>query len=75
MIEIVNTLVEELDIVSKIICQGKNFKHIMIPEYDCSQLPRIETDRKNLRDNFKLIFFSHLLKLGSSESGLKKISL
>lgn len=70
MVELADTLVKELGLASTIISQGKNFKHILIPEYDRGLLPGIETDGKNLPDDFKLAFFSHLHQFDQTEGNI-----
>ncbi|UPZ36497.1 hypothetical protein MUB18_20640 [Sphingobacterium sp. PCS056] len=60
MEEISNTLFSELNNAIQILEVAKNFKHIIIPEYDCSRLPEIGTNGKNLPENLKHEFFSHL---------------
>lgn len=72
MIELENLLLEELDNASTIINQSKNFKQIVIPEYDCPQLPGIETDGKNLPDDLKLMFFSHLHQFDQTDGNINE---
>ena len=70
MEDIAGILLTEIDSASKIISHNKSFKHIIIPEYDCSQLPGIETNGKNLPDNLKLSFFSHLHQYDHREGSI-----
>lgn len=70
MEEISNTLFSELNNAVQIIEGAKNFKHIIIPDYDCSQLPGIETNGKNLPDDLTLSFFSHLHKYDQIEGNI-----
>lgn len=60
MEEISNTLFSEVNNATQIIEEAKNFKHFIIPEYDCSTLPEIGTNGKNLPENLKDEFFFHL---------------
>lgn len=70
MNEIAATLQNEIETALKVIDHSKNFKHIIIPDYDCSQLPGIETNGKNLPDDLIASFFFHLHQYDHSEGNI-----
>lgn len=70
MEDIAGILLTEIDSASKIISHNKSFKHIIIPEYDCSQLPEIGTNGKDLPDDLIASFFFHLHQYDHSEGNI-----
>lgn len=70
MNKIAATIKKEIETALKVIENSKNFKHIIIPDYDCSKLPGIETNGKNLPDNLIESFFSHLHQYDQIEGNI-----
>lgn len=70
MLDIADTFLKELDLATRIISDSKTFKHIIIPEFDCSLLPGIETDGKELPEDLKFSIFSHIHQFDQVEGDI-----
>jgi len=58
---------KQIDDARKILSRGRLYKHILIPEFDCSLLPHYKTNGNNLPEEIKRVFFSYLHQFDETE--------
>lgn len=75
--KVVDMTINLSELLEKEIAKGKDilsknnlFKHIVIPDFDCSTLPPETTDGKNLPEDLKRNFFSHLHQFDTTEGDI-----
>lgn len=75
--KIVDMTMNLSELLEKEIAKGKDilsknnlFKHIIIPDFNCSTLPPETTDGKNLPEDLKRNFFSHLHQFDTTEGDI-----
>lgn len=61
---------KKLDAARNTFAKGNLYKHILIPEFDCSILSDHNTDGKNLPEHIKREFFSHLHQFDETEGNI-----